>query len=106
MQTSKKNTSGQATPPPTDIDLTASGFKTKGRQNVNLSWTPSGNTAQVTVDRTKISGKGTSTSYPTPNDGDHTEATGAKGGSVYDYQVCEVDDVDSSNCSDIERVVF
>jgi hypothetical protein len=91
------------TPVPGDITLTTDGFKERGQQRVNLDWSPFGTTAQVTVTRTKISGKGSDATFNTANDGNHLDEMTTKGGSVYDYQVCEAG---TSNCSNVSRVEF
>jgi len=50
-----------------------------------------------------LSGKGTDATFNTDNNGTHLDEITTKGGSVYDYQVCEVG---TSNCSNISRDVF
>ena len=92
------------TPPAGGIDLSAQGYKDHGDQYVELSWSPSGTTTDVMIYRTSISGKGSDTSYSEMNDGSHTDPTGTKGGSVYEYQVCEIGG--SAVCSDVETVTF
>ncbi len=91
------------TPPSGDITLITDGFKDKGAQKVNLDWSPSGTSVEVTVIRTHISGKGTSATFNTANDGTHLDDMTTKGGSVYDYQVCEAG---TSTCSNVSRVTF
>ena len=68
-----------------------------------LDWSPFGTTAEVTVTRTKISGKGSGANFNTDNDGNHIDEMTTKGGSVYDYQVCEAG---TSTCSNVSRVVL
>jgi len=68
-----------------------------------LDWSPLGTTVEVTVTRTKISGKGTDATYNTSNDGNYIDKMTTKGGSVYDYQVCEAA---TSTCSNVWSVVF
>lgn len=78
---------GGEPPPPSGLSLTATGFKVKGVQTVNLSWTPAGTAGQqVTVQRT-----GTSAStFNTPHDGAHTDNVGIKGPGSYTYRICIV----------------
>ena len=42
-------TTPSPSPPPGDLSLTAKGFKVQGQQSVNLDWSPSGTSAEVTV---------------------------------------------------------
>lgn len=56
-----------------------------------LDWSPFTTTVEVTVTRTKISGKGTDATYNTSNDGNYIDKMTTKGGSVYDFQICEDD---------------
>lgn len=78
------------------ITLSASGFKVKGKHNVNLSW--SGSTAtNVDIHR---SGQMIAT---TANEGTYPDNIGAKGGATYQYEVC---DAGTSNCSNTATVVF
>ena len=91
------NPCGSVEPPPSgDLTLTANGFKQKGSQNVNLSWSGA-STSQVDIYR---DGQLIAT---TQNDGDYTDALNRKGGGSYLYQVCEES---SSVCSDSVQVVF
>ncbi len=91
------------TPDPGDITLITDGFKEQGEQRVNLDWSPSGTSAEVTVTRIKVSGKGTDATFNTANDGNHIDEMTTRGGSVYDYQVCEAG---TSTCSNVSRVEF
>lgn len=83
--------------PPATIVLSANGYKVKGVQFIELSW--SGTTSNVTIyrdgnpipDATSISG----TSY--------TDATGQKGAATYVYHVCEIG---TDVCSDTVTVTF
>jgi len=68
-----------------------------------LDWSPFGTTVEVTVTRTKISGKGSDANFNTANDDNHIDEMTTKGGSVYDYKVCEVV---TSTCSNVWSVVF
>jgi len=47
-----------------------------------LDWSPFTTTVEVTVTRTKISGKDTSATFNTANDGNHIDEMTNKGGSV------------------------
>jgi len=78
-----------------DIVLQASGYKIKGFQNVDLSW--SGATGNVNVTRngqTIASGV---------SGGSYSDNNISKGGAVYDYQVCPAA---GGDCSNIVTVVF
>ncbi len=79
-----------------DITLTATGYKVKGRHNVDLTWSGATGT-QVNVFR---DGALVAT---TANDGAYTDNIGAVGGATYVYQVCETD---GSACSSQVTVVF
>ena len=72
-------------PPPEDPTLTATPFKNKGVQHVQLDWL-NFTGANVTVSR---DGSPLDAS-PVPNSGSYVDNIGAKGGGVtYTYQVCE-----------------
>jgi subtilisin family serine protease len=74
-------------------DLTANGYKTKGKAFVDLSW--AGNTGNVDVYRNgSMVASGVSASY--------TDSLGRVAGS-FAYQVC---DAGTSTCSDTETVTF
>jgi PKD repeat protein len=78
------------------ISLSAAGYKVKGRQKADLTW--SGATAtNVDIYRngTKI--------ITTANDGSHTDSIDKVGGGSYTYQVCEPG---TSNCSNQAVVNF
>ena len=85
--------------PSPELTLTATGYKTKGLQNVNLEW-QGAEGAEVTVyrDGTDVySGAEAST----------TDRNIAKGGATYEYQVCPGNDAAGSNsCSNVATVVF
>jgi len=81
------------------ITLTsATGYKTKGWQNVDASWDAGG--AAVTLYRNSTSVyEGTASST--------TDGRISKGGGVYDYQVCpQGAQPDTADCSNIITVVF
>jgi subtilisin family serine protease len=86
------------TTPPTggDLTLSTSGYKVKGRQHVDLTW--SGATS-LNVDVYQDG----SLKVTTPNDGDLTINLNTKGGGTYTFQVCEEG---TSTCADTATVVF
>ena len=79
----------------TDLTLSATGYKEKGSQVVDLSWANS--TADMTIYRngSEIVSVSGVTAY--------TDALNTKGGGVYDYQVCETG---TTTCSATVTVVF
>lgn len=79
---------------PTGIDLSASGFKEKGRWGANLTW--SGNSGNVDIyrDGSKIA---------TVSGTSYTDQTSNKGGGSLTYKVCETG---TSKCSNEIRVNF
>lgn len=78
------------------ISLSANGFKVKGKQQVDLSW--SGSTASSVDIR-----RNGSLIATTSNDGAYNDNIGAKGGATYQYELC---DAGTSNCSNTVTVVF
>jgi subtilisin family serine protease len=86
------------TTPPTggELTLTASGYKVKGSQRVDLTWSSA---ASANVD---VYQNGSSIG-PTPNDGALTINLNTKGGGTYTFQVCEAG---TSTCSETAIVVF
>ncbi len=82
-------------PPTGDYTLSATGYKVKGKQNVDLSW--AGNTGSVDIYRDgNVIASGVSGST-------YTDAIGAKGGATYVYEVC---DAGTSTCSASATVTF
>lgn len=81
-----------------NITLSASGYKTKGWQNVDVSWDAAGTPVVLYRNTTSVySGSGSS----------FTDARISKGGAVYDYQVCpQGEPRGSDNCSNVVRIVF
>lgn len=79
-----------------DFNLAASGFKVKGIQNVDLTWSGA-TSAQVAVFR---DGALIAT---VSNNGSWTENLRTKGGATYTYQVCEAG---TSTCSNTAVVLF
>jgi hypothetical protein len=84
-------------PPPASLSLTVTGYKVKGLQRVDLSWTPSG-TGTVTIRRDGV------LIATTPNDGAHTDSVNRKGSGTYVYQVCTV--TSPAICSNQSTVIF
>lgn len=78
------------------INLSANGFKVKGLQQVDLSWSGSSAT-NVEIRRNGV------LITTTTNDGFHNDNIGAKGSATYQYEVC---DTGTSNCSNVATVVF
>jgi len=79
-----------------ELTLTATGYKIKGAQRVDLSWTDA-TSSNVDVYR---DGNVIAT---TANDGAYTDALSSKGGATYSYQVCEAG---TTTCSASVSVVF
>ncbi len=78
------------------IALTATGYKIRGRHNVDLVWSGATSTnADIFRDSTHIT--------TTSNDGAYTDSTNNVGGGSYTYQVCEAG---TSNCSNEATVTF
>jgi hypothetical protein len=67
-------------PPPSEIGLSAHGYKVKGRQTVDLGWT--GAAGSVTVYRNDVP-------IATTSNSSYTDNIGAVGGGSYTYQVKE-----------------
>jgi PKD repeat protein len=84
------------TEPTGGITLTATGYKVRGRQNVDLTWSGATSTnVDVYRDGAIIAS--------TPNDGAYTDNINQVGGGSYVYQVCEEG---TSTCSNTATVVF
>ena len=75
--------------------LTARGRKTKGNQNVDLSWNGMSGTL-LDVYRNTVK-------WATPNDGAETDAINKKGGGNYTYKVCVAG---TTTCSNTATVTF
>ena len=75
---------------------TADGYKVKGRQRVDLTWT-GGLTTTVEIYRNG------ELIEPTANDGAYTDIIGNKGGGTYEYVICETG---GSACSNALTVSF
>ena len=84
-------TSAPPPPPPGGLTVTASPYKVKGVQHVELTWENfTGDTVEISRDGVLL------TAPPTENDGHHVDNIGAKGGGSYDYVICETG---TSNCA-------
>ncbi len=79
-----------------DIPLSTSGYKVRGRQHADLTWSGATGT-QVDVFRDGV------LIATTENDGAYTDNIGAVGGGSYVYKVCETD---GSACSNESTVIF
>ncbi len=79
-----------------NISLDATGYKVKGRKNVDLTW-DGASSANVTIER---DGQNVAT---VSNTGSYTDPIGTKGGGSYRYRVCESG---SSECSSEVTVAF
>ena len=78
------------------ITLTANGYKIKGVQHADLSWSPTDATdVDVYRSGTRI--------VTTPNSGAYTDSINAKGGGSYTYRVCEAG---TDTCSNETTVTF
>lgn len=84
------------TAPPSGISLQGIGYKVKGAQQADLTWSGATST-DVDVYRDGV------IVATTPNDGAHTDVTGEKGGGSAAYQACEAG---TSTCSDTITVDF
>jgi len=81
-----------------NITLSASGYKTKGWQNVDASWDAGG--AAVVLYRNN-------TTVYTGSNSAHTDSRISKGGAVYTYQVClQGQPRGSEGCSNTVQVAF
>lgn len=81
---------------PSGITLSATGYKVRGVQHVDLSWSGAGGT---NVDVYRNGALVTATA----NDGFYTDNIGQRGPGNYQYQVCEAG---TSTCSNTATVVF
>ena len=86
------NTYSATTMAGSDIILSANGYKVKGVQHADVSW--SGAIGDVDVYRDGVL-------LPAPSSGQYTDVIGNKGGGTYAYQVC-----DTATCSASVFVVF
>jgi hypothetical protein len=90
----RPNLGGTVTPG--GISLSASGYKDKGKNSVDLTWSgAAGGNVDIYRDGNLLT--------TTANDGSYTDATGTKGGQSFTYEVCEEG---TSTCSSPVTVVF
>lgn len=82
--------------PTVGVSLTATGYKVKGVQKADLSWSGATSTS-VDVYRNGLK------VITTPNDGLHTDDINKKGGGSYTYKICEAG---TSTCSNDAVVSF
>ena len=87
---------GDPEPEPGSIELSASGYKVKGRHHIDLSWTGA---ASTNVDIYRNGSKVATTA----NDGFYTDATNNRGGGSYSLEVCEAG---TTTCSSTVQVNF
>jgi hypothetical protein len=89
-------TEPEPAPAPATIELSVSGYKVKGAQKADLSWSGAGTTkVDIWRDSAKIA--------TVSNTGAYTDAINRKGGGGYAYAVCEAG---TSTCSAWSRVTF
>ncbi len=87
---------GDVTPPPAgDFTLSANGYKRKGRQIVDLSWSGASSNVDIFRDGAVIATDKSGSTY--------TDNLNRKGGGSYSYQVCETG---TSTCTASVSVVF
>jgi len=90
----RPNLGGTVTPG--GISLSASGYKNKGKNVVDLTWSgATGNDVDIYRDGVLLA--------TTANDGAYTDATGTKGGQSFSYEVCEAG---TATCSSAVTVNF
>lgn len=82
-------------PPPSSINLTATGYKVKGLQKADLTWTGASAAVNISRDGVNIASGVTNGSY--------TDNIDLKGTGSYTYRVCEID---SGSCSNEATVSF
>jgi len=87
-------------PPPPLVLVSASGYKVKGVQTVDLTWT-GGPMGTIEILRTSAGAADVTTA--TDNDEFEAHSIGLKGGASYEFQICETG---GANCSDPLPVVF
>ena len=82
-------------PPPAGITLTASGYKVRGVQHADLSWSGASGAVDIFRNGSPIAQNAGGSSY--------TDNIGQRGGGSYTYQVCEAG---TSTCSATVTVTF
>ena len=84
------------TPTPGQITLTARGYKVRGRQTVDLSWSgATSNNVDIYRNNVRI--------ITTANDGLYTDSIGGRGHATYTYRVCNAG---TQACSNQVTVTF
>jgi hypothetical protein len=79
------------------ISLSVNGYKVKGKQTVDLTWSgASGGTVDIYRDGSFL--------LNTANDASHTDSTNMKGGGTLTYEICEQGS--TTSCSDAETAIF
>jgi len=84
-------------PPPPSFTLSGFGYKVKGVQHANLSWSGTDLAGNVVIQRNGVP------VVTTLDDGAHVDNIGKKGGGSYQYKICESG---TSNCSNIITIIF
>jgi hypothetical protein len=84
---------------PPGPSLTTAGYKVKGEHAVDLEWSGAAGSVDIVLDGTVIA---TLTSDQNGS-GAWTDNIGVKGGGSYAYKVC---DAGTSDCSDVQTIVF
>ena len=79
------------------ITLAARGYKVKGYQKVDLTWSPSGQSGYVDVYRDSVP-------IQTVNDGAYTDPINRRGSATYTYKVCSAGP--TTTCSNTVTVTF
>jgi hypothetical protein len=83
-------------PPPQTLTLSATGYKMKGMQRVDLVW---GGAQSTTVDVYRNG----SIILTTLNDSRETDTIDKRGSGTYNYKIC---DTGTANCSNVVTVAF
>ena len=94
--TSQTSHTASVSAPSGGTTLTVVGRKVKGLQKADLSWSPSGTSANVDVWRNGAK-------ITTRNDGGYTDDINKKGAGSYTYQVCEEG---TAVCSNVVTITF
>jgi len=83
---------------PDGLSASATGYKVKGAQQVDVSWRGASGSVDILRDDIVV---GTASSVG--GAGTYTDSVGGKGAAAYTYQVC---DTGTSRCSDTAQVIF
>jgi hypothetical protein len=89
------NTATDTTPAAASISLSANGYKVKGKQKVDLSWTGAGASVEIIRDGATITTLNSQSSF--------TDNINLKGGATYVYRICNTG---TPSCSADVVVVF